>query len=163
MIRVGDLRRYDRLPPAEKLLTLVFAMVARDRATLLRLDYQTEGPQVGLWYVVAGALYGLVPPPAHLWPDLFAVCRRSTRFPPADRGPWWRLSRHVPFPSTPTWGVFPVELADVRVDFDVVFFRGQTGEHIWFQRPPVAEMAAAADLFRMLADRHGESGLIPIE
>lgn len=164
MIRVDDIRRYDRLPPVEKLLTLLFAMVGKDRATLLRLDYESQSPRVRGWYAVAGELYELVPPPAHLWPDLVAICWRHTRLPPAHRRPWWRrLSRGVPFPSTPVTGVFPVAFAGVRIDFDVVFFRGPTGEHIWFQRQPTTDVAAAVGLFRALAARHGESGMIPIE
>src|SRR5438477_11192866 len=105
MIRVGDLRTYESLPPVRKLLTLVFAMVGKDRASELRLDYRPDPPAVRMWYCVAGVPYEMVPPPGHLWPELFRVFWRETHFDPADRPRWWqRLGRRPRFPENPAAG-----------------------------------------------------------
>jgi len=134
MIHVGDLRQYDRLPPVEKLLTLVFALVGRDRAAWVRLDYCPNPLDTQLWYCVDGELYAMVPPPGELWPDLFRILWRNTRLPAADRPPWWRR-RRIDFPARPVFGVLPVGYGDVVTEFDVLFFRGPTGEHAWIDAP----------------------------
>lgn len=158
MIHVGDPRRYDRLPPVEKLLTLVFALVGRDRAAWLRLDYQPASPSVCMWYCADGVPYEMVPPPEELWPDLFHILWRNTRLPPGGRGPWWRRSRRIDFPDRPVFGVLPVRYGDVVVDFDILFFRGRTGEHVWIELRSAADVVThSADFLRRRLYRPGES------
>jgi hypothetical protein len=149
MIRVGDPRRYDRLAPVEKLLTLVFALVGRDRATWLRLDYEPGPPddRVRMWYCVDAQPWEMVPPPGELWPDLVRVLWRSTRLSPADRPPWWRRARRIGFPARPVFGVLPVRYGDAVVEFDALFFRGRAGQHVWVERPRPADVAAVSEDF----------------
>src|SRR5436305_11160459 len=105
MIHVGNPRRYDRLPPVVKLLTLVFALVGRDRAAWLRLDHQPQSPNVYMWYCVGGLPYEMVPPPGELWANIFHFLWRNTRLTPADRLPWWRRwRRRIDFPGQPVFG-----------------------------------------------------------
>ena len=156
MLHVGNPHRYDRLPPVEKLLTLVFAMVGKDRATLLRLDYEPDPPddRVRMWYCVGGRPWEMVPPPGHVWPNLVRILWRNARLPPADRPPWWRRRRRVEFPAGPVFGVLPVRYGAAVVDFDILFFRGRSGQHVWMERPAPADVtAAAADFLRRPSER----------
>ena len=157
MIHVGEPRRYDRLPPGEKLLTLVFALVGRDRAAWLRLDYHADPPDTQLWYCADGQPYEMVPPPGEVWPDLFRILWRDTRLPPADRLPWWRRGRRrIDFPDRPVFGVLPVRYGDVVVDFDILFFRGRAGEHVWMERPrPADVVTVSTEFLRRRLDRPG--------
>jgi hypothetical protein len=147
MIRVGDPRRYDRLPPVEKLLTLVFALVGRDRATWVRLDYRPQSPNVYLWYCVDDRPYEMVPPPGELWPGIFHFLWRNTRLAPADRPPWWRRWRRIDFPARPVFGVLPVRYGELVTDFDMLFFRGRSGEHVWMERHHSADVSAVSEDF----------------
>jgi len=161
MLHVGHPHRYDRLPPVEKLLTLVFAMVGKDRATWLRLDYEPDPPddRVRMWYCVDARPWEMVPPPGHVWQDLFRLLWRSTRLSPADRGPWWRRWRRVEFPPGPVFGVLPVRYGDAVVEFDITFFRGRTGRHVWAERPrPADVVTVSADFLRRRLRRPGHSG-----
>lgn len=131
MITVGDSWRYDRLLRVEKLVTLVFALVGRDRASWLRFDRHPDPADVQLWYCVDSVPYEMVPPPGELWPDLFGHLWRNTRLCPPDRPPWWqRWARRVEFPDHPVFGVLPVRYGPRVVEFEVLFFRGRAGEHI---------------------------------
>ena len=148
MIQVSDLRHYGSLPPAEKLLVLVFAMVAKDRATTWRLDYRPDLPDARMWYSVAGVPYEMVPPPAHVWPDLFRVLWRHTRREPPARWDWlarWRPPRS--FPAMPVGGVLPVRYHGVVVPFDILFYRGRTGEHVLVEKPTPPDLGPAGDWF----------------
>ena len=158
MIHVGDPRRYDRLAPVDKLLTLVFALVGRDRAAWLRFDHYPEPPAVQLWYCVDGVPYEMVPPPAELWPELVRILWRNARLAPPDRRPWWRRWRQIDFPDRPVFGVLPVRYGDTVVEFDALFFRGRAGEHVCVERPRLADVTAvSADLLRRRLYRPGES------
>src|SRR5262249_37365873 len=70
MFQVGNPRRYGRLPPVQKLVALVFAMVGKDRATWLRFDHYPTDDYTRMWSFPGGEVLEMVPPPAHLWPDL---------------------------------------------------------------------------------------------
>jgi hypothetical protein len=155
MIQVGDPRRYDRLPPVEKLLTLVFALVGRDRAAWLRFDHHPLSPNTYMWYCVGGQPYEMVPPPGELWPDQFHFLWRNTRLSTVNRVPWWRRRRRIDFPARPVFGVLPVRYGDVVTDFDVLFFRGPTGEHVWIEAPRTFDPARVSEDFlrRRLYDR----------
>jgi type IV pilus assembly protein PilB len=130
MIHVGDPRHYESLPPVGKLIALVFAMVGKDRATELRFDHHKDPAECRMWYRVEGAMYEMVPPPTHIWPDLFGRLWSATRLDPADRPPWWRRLRRPAFPETPARGTLTVRFGNVPVEFDILFFRGRAGEHI---------------------------------
>ena len=157
MIHVGDTWRYDWLPPVEKLLTLVFALAGKDRATWLRLDFQPTSPSVYMWCCVDGVPYEMVPPPGELWPEVFHVLWRNTRLSPPDRPAWWRRRRRIECPGLPVFGVLPVRYGDSVVDFDILFFRGRTGEHVWIERQTPAEVVAVStDFLRRRLRRPGE-------
>jgi hypothetical protein len=158
MIHVGDPRRYDRLPPVEKLLTLVFALAGRDRAAWLRLDHQPAAQDALMWYCVDGVPYEMVPPPGELWPDLFHFLWRNTQLPPSCRAPWWRRRRRIEFPDRPVFGVLPVRYGDTVVEFDALFFRGRTGEHVWIERQsPSDVVAVSTDFLRRRLNLPGDS------
>jgi hypothetical protein len=158
MIHVGDPQRYDRLPPVEKLLTLVFALVGRDRAVWLRLDFRPATPSVCMWYCADGVPYEMVPPPGELWPEMFHVLWRDTRLSPPDRPAWWRRRRRLECPGLPVFGVLPVRYGNLVVDFDILFFRGRTGEHVWIERQSPADVVTSStDLLRRRLYRPGES------
>jgi hypothetical protein len=158
MLHVGNPRRYDRVPPVEKLLTLVFALVGKERATWLRLDYHRDLPGVLLWYCVDGRPVEMVPPPIHLWPELLRLLWRNARLSPADRRPWWRRWRRIDFPAGPVFGVLPVRYGDAVVEFDILFFRGPGGEHIWMERRDADDLSAvSADFLRHRLRRAGDS------
>lgn len=148
MIHVGDPRGYDRVPPVEKLLTMVFALVASDRATWLRLDYHPDPPDARMWYCVPPTVHEMVPPPDHLWPDLFRTLLSHARLARADRPGWWqRFRRGVSFPDRPVFGVLPARFGDAVHEFDILFYRGPTGEHIWVETGLPLPPAAVADDF----------------
>ena len=52
MIRIDDVRRYDRASPTEKLLALVFAMAAKEKASELRFDFRQDHPVIRVLYWV---------------------------------------------------------------------------------------------------------------
>lgn len=119
---------------AEKLLPLVFAVCARDRASWLRLDHRPGSPGVRMSYCVPPAVHEMVPPPEHLWRDLVRTFLRHARLPKAGRPTWWqRVRGSVPFPAGPVFGVLPVQFGEVVHELDILFFRGPTGEHIWVE------------------------------
>lgn len=141
MIRIGDPPAYERLPPVRKLLTLVFAMVGKDRATELQFDYHPDPPNARTWYCVAGVPYEMVPPPSHVWPEVFRLLWRETRFDSPDRPSWWqRLGRRSTFPENPATGRLTVHFGNVPMDFDILFFRGRSGEHILLQPTSVLDV-----------------------
>jgi hypothetical protein len=159
MLHVDNPRRYNRLPPVEKLLTLVFALVGKDRATWLRLDFRRDSPGVLMWYCVDGQPFEMVPPPTHLWPELVRIFWRSARLSRADRGPWWRRWRRIGFPASPVFGILPVRYGSAVAEFDILFFRGPGGEHIWMERQCKADLSdVSADFLRQRHRRPGESG-----
>jgi hypothetical protein len=43
--------------------------------------------------------------------------------------------------------MLPVAFAKTKVEFDILFFRGRTGEHIWVELPSGAGASAAAKEF----------------
>jgi len=163
MIHVGDLRQYESLPPAGKLLNLVFAMVGKDGATELRFGYHSDPPQARMWYVVAGAVYELVPPPAHLWPDLFGLLWRQTRLRRSDRPGWWhRLHRGLAFPETPTRGTLTIGFGAVPVVFDILFYRGVSRQYIELTRIGRLDVSPIATDFmtRCLTKHSGPDGMM---
>lgn len=161
MIYVDDVRHYDTLPPTRKLLTLVFAMVGKDDATELWFDHYPEDRQLRMFYRVSGQLYELVPPPAHIWPEVLAVLLRDARLEPHPRRSWREWVRGVTaFPQTPTGGTLPVHFGGVPIDFGILFFRGRTGEHIWVEKTtPVPIKAAAEQFLHEKRRKHGSDSL----
>jgi hypothetical protein len=150
MLHVGDPRRYDRLPPVGKLLTLVFAMLGKDRGNWLRLDYHPDPPDVRMWYSVPTEVREMVPPPAHLWPDLYHTLWGHARLRRADRLSWWkRVRRKADFPFQLMVGVLPVRYGQSTCDFGITFFRGRTGQHIEIETQfPPGVSAVAHDFLR---------------
>jgi len=158
MIHVGDPRRYDRLPPVEKLLTLVFALVGLDRATWLRLDFQSQSPDARMWYCVDGVPFEMVPPPSELWPELLQFLWQNTRLLAVDHVPWWRRRRRTVFRDRPVFGVLQVRYGDAVTNFDILFFRGRTGEHVWMERPrPAHVVTVSTDFLRRRLYRPGDT------
>jgi hypothetical protein len=156
MLHVGNPRGYPRLPPIEKLLTLVFALVGRDRATSLRLDNHPGPLGIQMWYWLDG-YYEMVPPPPELWPELVRILWRNARLSPTDRGPWWRRWRRIEFPAGPVFGVLPVSYGGAVAEFDILFFRGPSGEHIWMERRDADDLSAvSADFLRQRLRRPGD-------
>jgi hypothetical protein len=148
MITIGDSRAYERLPPVRKLLALVFAMVAKDRATELRFDFRPEPPDARMWYCVASVPYEMVPPPAHLWPEVFRILWRETRLNSPDRPRWWRrLGRRPTFPVNPASGNLTVHFGNVPMNFEILFFRGPTGEHIQLQKTSPLDVSPSVTEF----------------
>ncbi|MBO0698276.1 MAG: hypothetical protein J2P46_07785 [Zavarzinella sp.] len=148
MICVDDPRHCYALPPTGQLLTMVFAMAGKDRATMLRFDYQPEPAAIEMWYAVDGQLYQLVPPPAEIWSELVRTLWKDTRPAPDWRPPWWRrFRRRAPFPESPTAGTLPVRFGGVAIDFDILFFRGRSGEHIWVTKTTPLDLIHPADWF----------------
>jgi hypothetical protein len=145
---VDTVRHYDRLAPTPKLLTLVFAMVGKEEATELWFDHYPEDRQLRMFYRVGGQLFEMVPPPAHIWPELFSVLLRNARLEPRPRRSWREWIRGVTaFPQSPTGGTLPVRFGGVPVDFGILFFRGRTGEHIWVEKTTPVPIKAAAERF----------------
>ena len=156
MICIGDSRAYERLPPVRKLLTLAFAMVGKDRATELRFDFRPDPPDARMWYCVAGVPYEMVPPPAHIWPDLFRILWRETRFDSPDRPLWWRrFGRRPTFPVNPASGRLTVHFGNVQKNFNILFFRGRAGEHILLQTTSIFDVTdGASELISRHMRRH---------
>ena len=161
MIHVGNPRRYRRLPPVERLVSLVFAIFGKDGARELRLDYEPSQRLIRMWYVVEGVPYEMVPPPGELWPDLLQVFWRATRFEPTNRPPWWAWFRkHARFPDVPVFGMLPVRFGSTTVEFDILYFRGPTGEHIVAELNNPSDVASlAAGFLRQTLRPDGTSGL----
>jgi hypothetical protein len=151
MIHIGHQRRYDRLPEAEWLLALLFAMAGRDRAAWFRLDYYPDTSTGRMWSYVPPDVIELVPPPAHVWRPLYHAAWRHTRLPKADRLSWWRRARqNAPFPDRPLVGVLPVQCGGSVYPIDILFFRGRTGQHIWVEPRGSLALPAVADAFLRL-------------
>ena len=131
MIAVSQLPRYDTLPPAEKLLTLVFALVGKDKADQLVFDHSLVEPDVRMSYRVDGKLWEMVPPPAHVWPTIVRCLRRNSRLIPRRLSNLFRRGR---FPDFPAGGTLPVRYGEVTCKFDILFFRGRTAQHIWVEK-----------------------------
>jgi hypothetical protein len=165
MIRVGNLRTYERLPPVRKVLTLVFALVGKDRAAELRFDYRPDPPDARMSYCVAGVPQEMVPPPSHLWPEVFRVLWRETCFDSPDRPSWWqRLGRRPTFPVNPAAGSLTVHFGNVPMDFDILFFRGRTGQHILLQPTGVPDVSECVTEFfsRCIRKRDEQDGMIEL-
>ena len=148
MICIGDSRAYERLPPVQKLLTLVFAMVGRDRATELRFDFRPDPPDARMWYCVTGIPYEMVPPPAQLWPEVFKILWRETRFDSPGQPRWWqRLGRRPTFPECPAAGTMTVQFGNIPMNFDNLFFRGRIGEHVQLRNTSQVDVSQAMTEF----------------
>jgi hypothetical protein len=148
MIQVGDPASYDRLPPVHKLLTLVFAMVGKDEATELWFDFYPDLRQLRAFYRVGGQLFELVPPPAHIWPELLSILLHEARLEPRPRRTWREWFRGVTaFPQSPTGGTLPVRFDGTPIDFGILFFRGRSGEHIWVEKTTPVSVKAASERF----------------
>jgi hypothetical protein len=162
MIRLDDVWPSERLPPVRKLLALVFAMVGKDRARELRFDYHAGPPEARMWYCVTGVAHEMVPPPAILWPEVFWVFWRETRFGPSDRPRWWQRRRRWPsFPDRPVAGTLTVQFGNVPLDFDILFFRGPTGEHIQLQKTSPLDVSQSVTelLSRCVKEQAGPDGM----
>ncbi|HKB01826.1 MAG TPA: hypothetical protein VKD90_06380 [Gemmataceae bacterium] len=159
---MDDVRHYDRLPMTRKLLTLLFAMVGKDDATELWFDYYPEPPQLRTFYRVGGQLHELVPPPAHIWPELLSILLREARLEPRLRRSWREWIRGVTaFPQIPAGGTLAVRFDGAPIDFGVLFFRGRSGEHIWVEKTtPVSVKAAAERFFLQWYRRAGSDSFI---
>jgi hypothetical protein len=165
MICVDDLRHYESLPSAGKLLTLVFAMAGKDGATELRFGYHPDPPQVRMWYVIAGVPYELVPPPGEIWPELFRLLWSETRFHPSDRLPWWqRLWRAPALPETPAGGTLRVRFGNLPVDFDALFFRGPVRQYIELTRTGRLDVSDVSTEFlaQCMAKHAGPDGMMEL-
>jgi hypothetical protein len=148
MIRIDDVRRYDRASASEKLLALVFAIAAKDKAGELRFDYRQQPPSIRSWYWVDDEMFEMVPPPTHIWPELVRIVLKN-RKPASEEGrTWWGLFRrgHA-FPDFPLAGTLPVRFGTTTIEFDVLLFRGRTGEHIWIEMDPDADVSPIAAEF----------------
>jgi hypothetical protein len=148
MIRIDDVRRFDRASPTEKLLALVFAIAAKDRASEVRFDYRQHPSELRLWYWVEDRLVETVRPPTHIWPGLVRIILKN-RNPASEEGrTWWGLFRrgHA-FPDFPLAGSLPVRFGNTTVEFDVLLFRGRTGEHIWLEKEPDPDVSLFATEF----------------
>lgn len=73
--------------PVRKLLVMVLLMSIRDRASTIRFCLQAD--RIDTTYQIDGEWYELVPPPAHIWPDLVADVRSVARLIRPDRGGWF--------------------------------------------------------------------------
>ena len=131
MFALGHQSRYDSLSPEEKLLTLVFACLGRDRGEQIVLDRSLVDSSVRLYYRVGGQLHEMVPPPVQIWPAIVRFLRRNSRFTPRRLS---NLIRRGSFPDLPASGILPVRFGDVTCKFDILFFRGRTGQHIWIEK-----------------------------
>jgi hypothetical protein len=102
-----------------------------------------------MWFSAAGVPWEMVPPPGHLWPELFRLLWRETRFDPPNRTHWWqRRARRPAFPECPAAGTLTVRFANIPVEFDIIFFRGPTGEHILLRKVSAVNVSpAVADFF----------------
>src|SRR4026207_1125295 len=109
MLHVHDLRTYEKLSPTEKLLTIVFAVTAKDNADELRFDFRPKVPEFRLWYWVEDELLELVPPPVAVWPDIFEILLSPPTPAPGQVPPSApKGKRRVPFPSFPFAGKLPI-------------------------------------------------------
>jgi hypothetical protein len=148
MIRVDDFKHYEKGTPTEKLLTLVFAFVGRDKASELRFDYRPDDPSLRLWYWVGSELSEIAPPPAHIWSEVLGILLKDAepsagQIRPKAKG----LRKKLAFPTFPFAGKLSVRFGKKTVAFDILFFRGRTGEHIWIERDSKLDVSAAANEF----------------
>lgn len=158
MIQV-DLKHYEKSASTEKLLTLVFAIVGRDKASELRFDYRTDEPSIRALYWVGDELAELVPPPAHLWPEIVQILLKDTEPGAGQKKPKATgVRRKLPFPDFPFAGKLPVQFAGKEIPFDILFFRGRTGEHIWVESDSKFDASQpAAEFFRQWREAgHGK-------
>jgi hypothetical protein len=118
-----------------------------------------------MWYVVAGVPYELLPPPGHLWPELFRLLWRETRFRSGERPRWWHCLRRTPtFPETPAGGTLTVRFGNLPVDFEALFFRGPFRQYIELTRTGRLEVSAlSAEFISQCLRRHaGPDGTIDL-
>ncbi|HJZ89727.1 MAG TPA: hypothetical protein VKE40_02570, partial [Gemmataceae bacterium] len=137
-------------PPTRKLLTLIFALVGKDEATELWFDHYPGDRQLRMFYRVGGQLFEMVPPPAHIWPELLSALLRDARLEPRPRRSLreW-IGGLSSFPQSPTGGTLPVRFGGVSIEFGILFFRGRSGEHIWVEKTtPVSLKSAVEQFFR---------------
>jgi hypothetical protein len=148
MIRIDDVRRFDRASATEKLLTLVFALAAKDKASELRFDFRPNHPDIRLLYWVEEQLFEMVPPPAHIWPELVRIILKNRKRAAEEGRTWWGLFRrgHA-FPDFPLAGTLPVRFGNQLVELDVLLFRGRAGEHIWLEMDSKSDVSLLATEF----------------
>jgi hypothetical protein len=123
-------------------------MAAKEKASELRFDFRQDHPVLRLLYWVEDQLFEMVPPPAHIWPELVRIMLKN-RKPPSEEGrTWWGLFRrgHA-FPDFPLAGTLPVRFGNTNVEFDVLLFRGRTGEHIWLEKEQDPDVSLFATEF----------------
>ena len=110
-------------------------------------------------YWVKDELLEMVPPPAEIWPEVIRILGKDTQPATASRRSWLAgLRREPPFPPFPVGGKLPVQFGKATVEFDILFFRGRTGEHIWVEQSSRADVsAAAAEFFRVWNARRHDS------
>jgi hypothetical protein len=156
MIDVGQIPRYETLPPAEKLLTLVFALVGKDKADQLVLDHSLIEPAVRMSYRVDGKLWELVPPPVHVWPAIVRCLKRNSRLIPRRLS---NLFRRGAFPDFPAGGTLPVRYGDETCKFDILFFRGRTAQHIWVEKLDAFDVSQISAEFMRRRMHVGRNGL----
>jgi hypothetical protein len=89
---------------------------------------------------------------------------RQTRFHPADRPPWWQRLRRPAFPTAPAGGTLTVHFGNVPVVFDILFYRGRSGDHIQLRRtrPPDVSRPASEFMARVLEQHSSSDGTIDL-
>jgi hypothetical protein len=147
MIRVDDVKSYQKASPTQKLLTLVLAIFGKDKGNELRFDHRLKPRELRLFYWVRDELFEMVPPPTHIWPELFRILLKESKPAAGQKRPKSGGLRAKPtFPDFPYAGTLEVRYGGKPVTFDILFFRGRSGEHIWIEKnTPVDVSAAAAD------------------
>lgn len=149
MIRV-DLKQYEKASPTDRLLTLVLAIAGRDKASEIRFDYRKDLLALRVWYWVRDELLELAPPPAWAWSALLQILLKETKTSVAKKRPSLNGMRRRPsFPNFPLAGKLRVRFGEQTIEFDVLFFRGRTGEHIWIERESNVDVSAyCKDFFK---------------
>lgn len=149
MIQVDDLKWFDRAAPTEQVLALVFAAAARVGASEIRFDYYSARRATGMWWRVGNEMQELPPPPSELGSELMRLLLSNStldlrRIPTvAQRVEFWKKYQE----EAPVFGTYPIRFGGVVIEFDFVYFLGQSGEHICLTKLTQLSLVHAAEWF----------------
>jgi hypothetical protein len=149
MIRVDDLKHYDSARPIEQLLTLVLAAGARLGVVEFRFDYYRARRATGMWWRLGDEMQELLPPPAEQGPELMRLLLSGAtldlrRLPTvAQRVDFWKRYQE----ECPVFGTYPIRFGGVMIEFDFVYFLGQSGEHICLTKTTPMSLRHPAEWF----------------
>ena len=143
-------------PPTEKLITLVFALVGKDKADQVEFDNSLVKPA----YECATAWTGSS---ANWFAAGSCLARDRAIFAAEFATDSAAIIELVPgrgrFPDFPAGGTLPVRYGDITCKFDILFFRGRTAQHIWVEKLDAVDVSQISAEFLRRHVRASPDGL----